>query len=218
VVNARRHAVVGMTLATVLLVLITVGASAGPRRCRIACGDAVAACVADGGRKVACRKSLRRACRRQGVAACQVATTTTTLLVRERWCYYKLRQTPPCSPGPTPWDSCPSSPSGSFDLDIAGANVTGTWSTRVDYTSTYSHPVSGSYVDDVLDLLATGCTVSFPGGNGDCSGYVWQSRWIARGTGAVRPLTFHTYAHFNPSSGGDRVADFEGALWRCERP
>ena len=53
------------------------------RQCRRACVDEIAACVAAGGRRLACKKQTLGLCRREGLAVCQgagdtSATTTTT--------------------------------------------------------------------------------------------------------------------------------------------
>jgi hypothetical protein len=208
---------VGIVVAAALVALVAVVADAGPRRCRVACRDAVAACVENGSRKAKCKKSLRRACRREGVLACHVTSTTTTILTTttlpgpERWCFDAPTRTR-CSAAP--FSSCPSSPSGSFDLDIDGANVTGTW--NGDAYGRADYPVSGTNGDDVLDFAATGCTVSFPGG--ECNGYQWQWRWVARGTGDVRSLNLYAYSWSTPSSLMGFSADYEGTLSRCEPP
>ena len=40
------------------------------RQCRQACGDEIAACVAAGGRHLACKRQTLRRCRREGLAVC----------------------------------------------------------------------------------------------------------------------------------------------------
>jgi plastocyanin len=53
------------------------------RQCRLACKDAIKACIASGGKHRRCRRETLQRCRTEGVAACggapAPATTTTTL-------------------------------------------------------------------------------------------------------------------------------------------
>jgi plastocyanin len=49
------------------------------RQCRLACKDAIKACVAAGGRRRSCRRETLKRCRTEGVTACGGAVTTTTL-------------------------------------------------------------------------------------------------------------------------------------------
>jgi plastocyanin len=51
------------------------------RQCRLACKEAIAACVASGGKRRACRRETLRLCHAEGVTACggTASTTTTTL-------------------------------------------------------------------------------------------------------------------------------------------
>src|SRR2546430_1614497 len=60
-----------LTLLAALHVARSADAASVSRRCRRACRDQVAACVAGGGRARACRKSLLERCEREGVAVCQ---------------------------------------------------------------------------------------------------------------------------------------------------
>src|SRR5262245_60154232 len=48
------------------------------RQCRLACNDAIAACVGAGGRRRHCRRTVLRQCRHAGVTVCSTTTTTTT--------------------------------------------------------------------------------------------------------------------------------------------
>src|SRR5947207_512065 len=71
----QRPKTLGFAFLLTLLAALHVGRSADAasvsRRCRRACGDQVAACVAGGGRARACRKSLLERCQQEGVAVCQ---------------------------------------------------------------------------------------------------------------------------------------------------
>src|SRR5437867_2172412 len=60
-----------LTLLAALHVARSADAASVSRRCRRACRDQIAACVAGGGRARACRKSLLERCEREGVAVCQ---------------------------------------------------------------------------------------------------------------------------------------------------
>src|SRR5213594_3046870 len=59
-----------LTLLAALHVARSADAASVSRRCRRACRDQIAACVAGGGRARACRKSLLEHCKREGVAVC----------------------------------------------------------------------------------------------------------------------------------------------------
>ena len=48
------------------------------KECRLACGVAIDACVAQGGKRRRCKRQTLRRCRQEGVATCGVTTTTTT--------------------------------------------------------------------------------------------------------------------------------------------
>ncbi len=63
-----------------VLVWALVAAIAASRRkaCRLSCDAAIAQCVADGGRRKRCKRQTLRSCRRDGVQACDVLTTTTS--------------------------------------------------------------------------------------------------------------------------------------------
>src|SRR5437773_1644037 len=60
-----------LTLLAALHVARSADAASVSRRCRQACRDQIAACVAGGGRARACRKSLLGRCQQEGVAVCQ---------------------------------------------------------------------------------------------------------------------------------------------------
>src|SRR5438093_7062308 len=60
-----------LTLLSALHVAHSADAASVSRRCRGACRDEIAACVAGGGRPRACRRSLLGRCKREGVAVCQ---------------------------------------------------------------------------------------------------------------------------------------------------
>src|SRR5439155_1219748 len=60
-----------LTLLAALHVAPSADAASVSRRCRRACRDQIAACVAGGGRARACRKSLLERCQQEGVAVCQ---------------------------------------------------------------------------------------------------------------------------------------------------
>src|SRR5436190_17611950 len=60
-----------LALLAVLLVAPTADAASLARQCRQACGDEIAACVAAGGRQLACKRQTLRRCRREGLAVCQ---------------------------------------------------------------------------------------------------------------------------------------------------
>src|SRR5438034_10517908 len=60
-----------LTLLAALHVARSADAASVSRRCRRACRDQIAACVAGGGRARACRKSLLERCQQEGVAVCQ---------------------------------------------------------------------------------------------------------------------------------------------------
>src|SRR5437870_9593614 len=83
----------------VLLIAPDGHASSLARQCRQACGDAIAACVASGGRRPTCKRQTLRQCRTEGLAVCQgtgaqprradscrghrcAATTTTSTTIR----------------------------------------------------------------------------------------------------------------------------------------
>src|SRR5213078_136527 len=71
----QRPKTLGFAFLLTLLAALHVGRSADAasvsRRCRRACRDQIAACVAGGGRARACRKSLLERCQQEGVAVCQ---------------------------------------------------------------------------------------------------------------------------------------------------
>jgi plastocyanin len=75
---ARRRA--GATLVALSLGLVSTGpafaALASRRACRIACTDLIEFCVASGARRAWCRRNIVRTCRHQGVAWCDVSSTT----------------------------------------------------------------------------------------------------------------------------------------------
>ena len=60
-----------LALLAVLLVAPTADAASLARQCRQACADEIAACVAAGGRHLACKRQTLRRCRREGLAVCQ---------------------------------------------------------------------------------------------------------------------------------------------------
>jgi plastocyanin len=55
----------------------TLAGLANRRACRIACTDLTEFCVASGARRAWCRRNIVRTCRHQGVAWCDVESTTT---------------------------------------------------------------------------------------------------------------------------------------------
>src|SRR5437773_864413 len=63
-----------LTLLAALHVARSADAASVSRRCRQACRDQIAACVAGGGRARACRKSLLERCQQERVAVCQGQT------------------------------------------------------------------------------------------------------------------------------------------------
>jgi len=71
----RRPKALGSTLLLTLLATLHVASSADAasvaRQCRLACHDAIAACVAAGGRSRACRKNMLGRCKGEGLAVCQ---------------------------------------------------------------------------------------------------------------------------------------------------
>ena len=66
--------VVGMTL----LVPPAACATSLRKQCRIGCGAAIDACVAEGGKRRRCKRQTLKQCRREGMETCLAATTTTT--------------------------------------------------------------------------------------------------------------------------------------------
>src|SRR5437762_2840676 len=60
-------------LLAVLLTTSAPGAATLARQCRRECADEIAACVAAGGRHLACRRQTLARCRREGLAVCQSA-------------------------------------------------------------------------------------------------------------------------------------------------
>src|SRR5436309_11678265 len=58
-------------LAVLLLLAPAADAASLARQCRHACADEIAACVAAGGRRPACKRQTLRRCRREGLAVCQ---------------------------------------------------------------------------------------------------------------------------------------------------
>src|SRR6266705_2123623 len=59
-----------LALLAVLLVTPTADAASLARQCRQVCADEIAACVAAGGRHLACKRQTLRRCRRKGLAVC----------------------------------------------------------------------------------------------------------------------------------------------------
>src|SRR5437870_12149430 len=62
-----------LALLAVLLVAPTADAASLAMQCRQACADEIAACVAAGGRHLACKRQTVRRCRREGLTVCQGA-------------------------------------------------------------------------------------------------------------------------------------------------
>src|SRR5439155_694932 len=60
-------------LAVLLLLAPAADAASLARQCRYACADEIAACVAAGGRRPACKRQTLRRCRTEGLALCQGA-------------------------------------------------------------------------------------------------------------------------------------------------
>src|SRR5437867_2534693 len=60
-----------LAVLAVLLIAPAADAVSLARQCRQACGDEIAACVAAGGRQLACKRQTLRRCRREGLAVCQ---------------------------------------------------------------------------------------------------------------------------------------------------
>ena len=60
-----------LALLAVLLVTPTADAASLAGQCRQVCADEIAACVAAGGRHLACKRQTLRRCRREGLAVCQ---------------------------------------------------------------------------------------------------------------------------------------------------
>jgi len=60
-----------LAVLAVLLIVPAADAVSLARQCRQACGDEIAACVAAGGRQLACKRQTLRRCRREGLAVCQ---------------------------------------------------------------------------------------------------------------------------------------------------
>jgi plastocyanin len=54
------------------------GAISRRKECKQACGAAIEACVAAGGKRKRCKRQVLKQCRREGVAFCAATTTTTT--------------------------------------------------------------------------------------------------------------------------------------------
>lgn len=78
--SRRLRAVVAFAL--VVLVGARADAISLRRQCRLACKDAIKACIAAGGKRRRCRRQTLQLCRSEGVAACggaPASTTTTTL-------------------------------------------------------------------------------------------------------------------------------------------
>ena len=65
-----RRFTTGLALVGVLLVAPAADAALA-RQCRLACVDEIAACVAAGGRRLACKRQTIRRCKREGLAVCQ---------------------------------------------------------------------------------------------------------------------------------------------------
>ena len=59
-----------LAVLAVLLIVPAADAVSLARQCRQACGDEIAACVAAGGRHLACKRQTLRRCRREGLAVC----------------------------------------------------------------------------------------------------------------------------------------------------
>jgi hypothetical protein len=60
-----------------LSIVVPTSQAATKRQCRQACVIAIGGCIADGGRPKRCRKSIIKACRREGVEFCGGSTSTT---------------------------------------------------------------------------------------------------------------------------------------------
>src|SRR5437870_9341294 len=60
-----------LTLLATLHVATSADAASLGRQCRLACRDEIAACVAAGGHRRACRRSTLGRCRQEGVTVCQ---------------------------------------------------------------------------------------------------------------------------------------------------
>src|SRR6266581_5683396 len=58
-------------LAVLLLLAPAADAASLGRQCRRACADEIAACVAGGGRRLACKRQMLGRCRAEGLGACQ---------------------------------------------------------------------------------------------------------------------------------------------------
>ncbi len=69
-----------LTVALVVTMAVSV-ARAVPiaKQCKQSCGSAIAACVAEGGRRKKCKKQTLKRCRQEGIAVCESSSTTTTL-------------------------------------------------------------------------------------------------------------------------------------------
>src|SRR5438034_10165757 len=59
-----------LAVLAVLLVAPNADAVSLARQCRQACADDIAACVAGGGRRLACKRQMLRLCRREGLGVC----------------------------------------------------------------------------------------------------------------------------------------------------
>src|SRR5438309_5119497 len=60
-----------LVVLAVLLIAPAADAVSLARQCRQACADEIAACVAAGGHRLACKRQTLRRCRREGLAVCQ---------------------------------------------------------------------------------------------------------------------------------------------------
>jgi plastocyanin len=116
--------------------------------CRLACGPAIEQCVAEGGRPRRCKRLALRDCRRGGVDACAVATTTSTT-------------------GAEPTTSVPGAPTTSGASTTFGPTTTGAGTTTTAAGSTTSTPapttrsttfreVHGCTLDVAVDRSAPG--------------------------------------------------------------
>ena len=69
--RVRQFTRVAAALLAVLLTVSEANAVSLGRQCRRACADEIAACVAGGGRRLACKRQMLRRCRTEGLGVCQ---------------------------------------------------------------------------------------------------------------------------------------------------